>query len=145
MKLNSFTQRPKLFWVLLFQFIFYFFIFVLPLRNLRTLFPNSDPAIQLYITIPIICIIGILCIIFADRIRYWVVGIPVLYGFAMLYSNRQAILYLPSLGGGYISIFDASSQVFMLSIAVFLAQSTVCVIVRIIKYLINHIKRKGNG
>jgi len=94
MKTTNLSKKPvvhKILFVALYQLIAYILLMIVPIR----LAPIRDPAIQLWLIIPIVVILFLLWVLFlVDEARYWVLGALILYGLAMLYTSNNALFYI---------------------------------------------------
>jgi len=79
--------------VCIFQLIAYLCLMIFPSRLLP--FPSGMRFLELVVVLPIISIILIYWVIrFVDKVRCWLIGIPVIYGLAMLYTSQNALYYV---------------------------------------------------
>lgn len=119
-------MAKKLIYVLLFQLMIYIMLFIISPR-LFSLHPSdsSSSFIIISLTATVISLIGI--IFFVDQIRYWSIGIPVLWGLIMLYhpQNIYGIGYNSGIG---ISFYFPVPWVAMsIALYVFAIQCFICI------------------
>jgi len=116
----------KILWVILFQVLFYLLFMRFPLEYL------PHPAIEILVLIPFLIIIGVLWIVFlVDEIRYWLIGIPILFFLANIYTSPNASYHFNA-QSGFMGDWSSVRLLFLV-VFIFFIQCLLCVIKRTVK------------
>ena len=120
------SVKRKIVMVCIFQLIAYIFLMIFPARLLP--FPRGMRFLELVVVLSIISITLIYWVIrFVDKIRYWIIGIPIIYGLAMLYTSHNALYYVRTGPSTYMLEFTPSGETYMIALTIFSIQCTLCI------------------
>jgi len=122
----------KIIMVCVFQFYIYLTLMIFPVESMS---PSSNIAFFFAIVILFIMpsIILLYWVIrYVDKVRYWLIGVPFIFGLAILYTSPNAMFHVRTTGGGGGSLlvgplFSPEEGAFVLALFIASIQCTLCI------------------